>query len=142
MKPWITPALLCSINQKNKLYKKLLRCPNITNTNNYKQYINILTYLLRDAKKLFYEKSFEENKNDSRNTWKILNEVINKRKMNINEPPSTFIDSDGKTYKNDEIPEGFNDFFHPLARTWKKTFLPQTAAPLTFYLYQFMIILI
>jgi len=142
VKPWITPALLCSINHKNKLYKKLLKCPNVKNANNYKQYINILTNLLRDAKRLFYEKSFEENKNDSRNTWKLLNEVINKRKIHINEPPSTFVDSDGKTYKNDEISEGLNDFFSSIGSHLEKTFLPQTAAPLTFYLNQFMIILI
>ena len=44
LKPWVTPALLCSINKKNKLYKKFLRRPNVENTKRYRQFRNICTY--------------------------------------------------------------------------------------------------
>ena len=36
LKLWISPGILCSINRKNKLYKKFLRSRNVQNENKYK----------------------------------------------------------------------------------------------------------
>ena len=45
------------------------------NARSYKRYKNKLTFLLRNAKKLYYEKKIEYAKTNMKDTWKILNEV-------------------------------------------------------------------
>lgn len=65
-KPWITPAILCCINRKNKLYKKFVNKRTIHNETKYKQYRNILTGIIRDAKRIYFKKAFEECKGDGK----------------------------------------------------------------------------
>ena len=87
MKPWVTPGLLCSINNKNRLYRKSLLSSGIENEIKYKKYRNMLTNILRDSKRAYHQKCFEEKQNDSRGTWKLLSEVIHKHKIIDNELP-------------------------------------------------------
>ena len=49
-KPWISTALLKSINTKNKLYRRFLKKPTPKHNNKYKTYKNRLNHLLRIAK--------------------------------------------------------------------------------------------
>ena len=70
--PWITPGLLRSINKKNRLCKKFIRSPSLSN----ETYKNKLNHLIRIAKRKYYDTKFESAKNDLRTTWKLLNEVI------------------------------------------------------------------
>ena len=93
--PWITPGLLKSINKKNRLYEKFIRSPSLSNERKYKTYKNKLNHLIRTAKRKYYDTKFESAKNDLRTTWKLLNEVINKRKSK-SPLPSSFA-SEGKT---------------------------------------------
>ena len=66
LKPWLTPSILCSINHKNKKYKKFIRCPNLQNENEYKRYRNMLTDVIREAKRLYYRRSFDDNKGNGK----------------------------------------------------------------------------
>ena len=133
LKPWISPALLCSINKKNNLYRKLLRKPNKENNENYKQFRNILTRLLRDAKKRYYELTFEENRNDSRKTWNTLNEIISKRKKQTNDLPSSFTDScGGRILEGPEVAQGFNDFFSTIGSQLEEEIASPDCSPLSF----------
>ena len=111
MKPWITPGLLCSINMKNKLYKKVLKNMNISNERKYKQYRNVLVNIIREAKKLYIQKSLEDNKNDGKQTWKVLNNLMNKRKNKQTMYPNVFYDNGEHSFKDEEVVEGFNAFF-------------------------------
>ena len=45
----------------------------------YKKYRNLLTRLQDKAKINYYRHSFNVNKNDSTNTWKLINEIINQK---------------------------------------------------------------
>ena len=47
----------------------------------YKRYKNKLTCLLRNTKKNYYEKKIEHAKSNMKDTWKILNEVLNRKKI-------------------------------------------------------------
>ena len=78
--PWLTPGLLKSIRKKNRLYKNLIKSPNISRELQYKAYKNKLNHLIRIAKRTYYDNKFESAKKDLRLTWKLLNEVINKHK--------------------------------------------------------------
>jgi hypothetical protein len=109
IKPWITPAILCSINYKNKLYKKYVGNKNIFNETKYKRYRNILTNIIRDCKRKYFEKKFEEHKHNGKKTWKLIGEALNKQPRD-DKLPTCFVD-DNETYTSDRIASGFNDFF-------------------------------
>ena len=68
-KPWITPSLLKSINQKHKLYHTYIKNQNEINRKSYVDYKNLLTNLVRQSKKDYYDNVFRTTQNDIRKTW-------------------------------------------------------------------------
>ena len=46
----------------------------------YKSYKNKLNHSLRTAKRLYYEKKLNNVQSNTRATWKVLNEILNRRK--------------------------------------------------------------
>jgi hypothetical protein len=109
--PWLTQGLLRSIRKKNKLYKQLIGSPSVLRESRYKKYRNKLTHLIRNAKKSYYDTKFENAKNDLKQTWKLVNEVINKRISKPSTLPSTFI-HEGKTITDPlEIADKFCKYF-------------------------------
>ena len=108
--PWITKSLLISVRKKNKLYRQLLRSPTPTRELQYKSYRNKLNHLTRIAKRHYYDQRFASAKNDLKETWKLINEVINKRKCKPSFPPS--FRSDGSIITDPaEIANGFCNYF-------------------------------
>ena len=79
-KPWFTKGLAKSVKKKNMLYKRFLNNPNSSDENVYKSYKNKFTHSLRVAKRLCYEKEIEKLKSNVKATWKVLNEILNKKK--------------------------------------------------------------
>ena len=77
-KPRLTKALLKSIKKKNYLSKKYL--PSMDDDLRYKSYKNKLIHTLRSAKHLYFEKKLKDVKSNSHATWKILNEILNRKK--------------------------------------------------------------
>jgi len=76
-------VFLKSINKKSRLYKKLVRSPTTSCELKYKaSKINWTTFKIRIAKRIYYDSKLEDDENDLRTTWQLLNEVINKRKSN------------------------------------------------------------
>ena len=80
-KPWITKGLLKSIKTRNKMFITLCKQNFADKTLHlkYKKYRNLLTRLQDKAKINYYRHSFNVNKNDSTNTWKLINEIINQK---------------------------------------------------------------
>ena len=72
--------LLKSIKTRNKLYKKHLQVPTVDNASLYKRYKNKLNDTLRLAKRRYYEKKLEDAKSNTHANWKILNEVLSRKK--------------------------------------------------------------
>ena len=89
-KPWISKGLLTSIQNKSKLYKKFLHNPSEINNQQYKQYKNKLNYLLKIAKKRYYDFKLEGAKGNLKKTWKLLNQIISRKGMKT-KLPSVFI---------------------------------------------------
>lgn len=79
-KPWITKGLLKSIKKKNKLYKNYICNRSNSQLAKYKTYKNKLTLLLRTAKKQYYAMQLDKSKDNIKQTWRILNNVINRNK--------------------------------------------------------------
>ena len=110
-KPWLTKALLKSINKKNKLYKQYLRNRRSdAQFLKYKKYKNKLTYLLRIAKKRYYETQIDKNKDNIKLTWKILNSLINRTKKKSLSYPQ--LHDNGQDITNpEEIANKFCQYF-------------------------------
>jgi hypothetical protein len=71
-------------NKKRKqLYKKLLSSPNPARESYYKKYRNKLNQRIRIAKRTYYDNRFNLAKTNLKETWKLINEVINKSKRKI-----------------------------------------------------------
>ena len=87
--PWITKGLLASVRKKKRLYKKLLKHPTLICETQYKTYKNKLNHLSRTAKKMYYDDKFQLVKNNLKETWKLINEVTDKKKQKQS-LPSTF----------------------------------------------------
>ena len=87
-KPWITKGLQKSIKTKSKLYKLFLQNPSFENDSKYKKYRNKLHHLLKLSKKNYYDCKFERAKGNIKQTWNLLNEIINKRKTRSRIPTS------------------------------------------------------
>ena len=116
IKPWITAGILAAINTKTKLYNKFMRRRNVQNENKYKKHRNILVHLIRNAKALYFKSKLEENKLNSKKTWMLLNQIINKTNNHRNNVPESFIDTQDNICSKADIPEGFNDFFSSIGQ--------------------------
>ena len=61
------------------MYKLFLRKPSHEHESNYiKSFRNKLTCLVRIARKNYYDNKLDKARSNSKQTWKILNEVINR----------------------------------------------------------------
>lgn len=108
--PWMTQELLSIRRQKDKLFKKRIKCPNETNFNDWRDLNRLYQNKLRKAKKDYYHNKFLELSNDIKKTWTLINSVINGRKHKES-LPNIFYD-DIKSYSGAKsIADGFNDFF-------------------------------
>jgi hypothetical protein len=75
-KPWIMSALKRSIQIKNKWHKKFLKTKSVYDYNKFKCYRNKLNHLLKLSKKQYYNKYFLDNKNNSKNLWKVIKQIV------------------------------------------------------------------
>ena len=131
IKPWISPGILCSVNHKNKLYRRYIRTRNAHNESKYKQYRNILTKVMREAKRLYFAKAFEESKKDTKATWKHLKEALEVTSSTHN-LPSSFRDDTNNIFESDQIPNGFNDYFTSIGTTLEQSMPPSDTSPLNY----------
>ena len=109
-KPWITAPLRKSIKHKNKLFYRYLRFKTAYNDLMYTNYRDKLKKELNTAEKGYYTELLTKYKGNLKRTWRILKQVINKRKFS--KVQSEFKLNNGSTTKDKAIiSETFNDFF-------------------------------
>ena len=79
-KPWITQGLQNPIKKKNNIYLKLVKCKNKIlkefHHNNYKNYRNLLSTLLKRAKEKYFTNFLNENIKDIKKTWKGIKNLV------------------------------------------------------------------
>ena len=79
-KPWITPGLQKPIFLKNKLLTNFInkKDPILKEEfhSHYKKYRNLLSTLIKKSKQAYYDKYFEKNWNNIKNTWKRIKSLI------------------------------------------------------------------
>ena len=108
-KPWITPAIVKSILRKEKLYKNYVSHPTDSRKAAYISYRNKLTTLIRISKRNYYADKFTEFKYNTKQTWKVLNNILGRKN-------NTIISSRfkiGSTFVSDPsiIANNFNSYF-------------------------------
>ena len=122
-KPWITKGIMKSTRIRDKLLKKFINSKSDLNKtsfhNKYKIYRNKIVTLLKLSKSNFYKKCFNDNLNNSRETWKKINELIF-NKQNNSDSHISLIVKDGIAKERlitepSEIASTFNDFFCTIA---------------------------
>ena len=108
----MTHGISKSVTEKNKLYRKYLKTPNRKNEETYKKHKNKLNHLVKLAKKNYYEKQFVNYKNNSRMTWKTINEILNRRNEKSTLPDKFIEKVSNKALTNPTaIANNFNKYF-------------------------------
>lgn len=110
--PWFDNEIKNLIDYKNYLWKQVKRDKyNLDLRRLFTQTRNRLTSLIRNKKKSYYIGQFSKNATDSKNTWAIINQFINKKER------PTILQSIKKSFKIKEedeiqgISESFKDTF-------------------------------
>ena len=124
-KPWITLGLQKSISVKNKLLANFInkKDPILKEEfhTNYKKYRNLLSTLMKKSKQAYYDKYFERNWNNIKNTLKGIKSFISLTNVASSVPTLLALDN-GDTITN---PYGtaniFNNYFTYIAENTKKS---------------------
>ena len=120
-KPWITLGLQKSISVKNKLLTNFInkKDPVLKEEfhTKYKKYRNLLSTLMKKSKQAYYDKYFERNWNNIKNTWKGIKSLISLRTV-ASHVPTVFPLDNGDTITNPyDIVSTFNNYFASIAET-------------------------
>ena len=107
---WITKGLQNACKKKNTLYREFLKHRTAEAENKYKKYKNKLTGIMRIRKKEYYNEILENNKNNIKGIWNILNSIIRNGSRQTNYP-EYFIDNDLNVDNIEEVVNKFNHFF-------------------------------
>ena len=121
LNPWITNAIIVSIQKKNFHYLKWKKSCNKTNKfkgdeklyMTYKVFRLKLRKVIKAAKKSYYGKKFDSVKGNLKKTWELINELRGKKKANIK---ASFIIDGQLVVDQREISNQFNNFFASIAR--------------------------
>ena len=87
LSPWITKSIKKSSKRKQKLYEKFLKKKSPKNEKEYKDYKQLFEKIKKDSKKKYFQEKLSFYKNDIKNTWKTLKDVVGKTKVYENRLP-------------------------------------------------------
>ena len=99
----------------------------------YKKYRNKIIELIRQSKKTYYQRYFEQNKKDSKTIWQGIHEIISSRKNKNGGNVSAIISDDNTITDPVEIAQNFNNFFTSIGTNLQKK-IPPTKKNFTDYL--------
>ena len=121
-KPWITLGLQKSV--KNKLLTNFInkKDPILKEEchTNYKKYRNLLSTLMKKSKQAYYDRYFEKNWENIKNTWKGIKSLISLKTVASSILTVLSLDN-GDTITNPyDIANTFNNYFASIAETTKK----------------------
>ena len=108
--PWITNGILQTIKRKNKLYRRFLRSPTNSNSDQFRVYRNKLNHIIRISKKQYFSDKFYNCKNDIKRTWSIINGILHTKTSKSSIPDTLKFDGNLINEPN-RIANAFNNFF-------------------------------
>ena len=124
-KPWITPAISKMIKIRNKIFARKKRQPsNVILKRSYNLFRNRASRELKKSKKNYYQEYFEENKNNIKNIWSGIREIVNIR--NPNSHKISQLKVGGKLINNPrDISNQLNEYFVNVGPTTEDS-IPKT----------------
>ena len=124
----MTSGILTSRRTKNTLYKASLDIQDPAVKKKYIDFRNVYNKTVRAMKKSFYDNDFLKNKNNIRETWKLLKIAINKNSKKSSDVLSLNINgvtiSDGKI-----LAEKLNEYFTTMADKIAEKVVPTDRPP-------------
>ena len=124
----MTNGILESINTKDKLYKIFIQADkaNVDRFNtlksDYQAYRARLRKTIREAKRMFYARTFLMYKNDMKKTWGVISDTLKRNRKSKSQ--AEFIYENHVIRDTDEIANHFNDYFINIARTLSQQIRP------------------
>ena len=109
-KPWINSELLKMIKRKQNLYKTHFVNGNESDKQYFKKFANKLTRMKTQAKRAYYHATIFERKNNSKQLWNFINNIIHTKRSSTNLPFKLTLDGN-ETDEPGEISECFNEYF-------------------------------
>ena len=107
--PWLTDAIKKNMNYRDFLKKKAIKTNSATFHNAYRSLRNNINNQIIHAKRNYYTNCIERNKNNSKQMWKNINHLINKRPKSSNIPA---LEINEQVFVEDSnIANLFNDYF-------------------------------
>lgn len=96
LKPWMTAGLLRSVRTRDEMSRRIKKQPfNTALKTRFRNYRNILTKIIRSAKQLYYRRKIDDSKNNNRQMWRNIAEVMGiKKSKDIFPVEHFFKDSD------------------------------------------------
>ena len=126
--PWLTTGLLKSTKTKSRLNQLFLKRPTQEHESNYKKFKTILTCLICVAGRNYYDEKLDMARSNLKQTWKILNEVINRR--NVKAPyPASFSKNGVKISDPVDIANDFCDYFTNIRSNLSSKISPTNSSP-------------
>jgi len=107
-KPWYTPELKHLKEKCMRLQKKLVKNFTPEREQIYKESRALYRRKCRQNKCKYYENKFAEVKNDSKKTWRLINEISGRSTSRSSMKQAT---RNGKTFKGQEVADQFNSYF-------------------------------
>lgn len=114
LKPWITSNLLKSIRHRDKLSKQVKRQPfNRELSNNFKNYRNTLSNLIKNAKEIYFRSQIEKSKDNSKLLWKNIGTVMGVKKNKEGFPIEVFANGNDRVGSDEvsAVADAFNEYF-------------------------------
>ena len=119
------------------MYRMHLLSKDLDKVAYYKKYSDTLNKLKWTCKSSYYKQQFELNKNNPKNTWKLIGTIINRK------PKGHTVPANGKTYTDKhDIVNQFNEYFINIGPNLASTihssikadaFLPATHSSIFFF---------
>ena len=102
------------INKKDPILKEEFHT-------NYKKYRNPLSTLMRKSKQAYYDKYFERNWSNIKNTWEGIKSRISLKTVASSVPTVLSLDNGDAITNPYDIANTLNNYFASIAETTKKT---------------------
>jgi hypothetical protein len=134
--PWITDGIAAAVDKKHALRKDWT--DSITDENpdgdnvlhqNFRKYRKLLQHIINSAKNTYKCNKILENKENSKKTWQLINELRGKSKKVIKPP---FLINNERIFERRVIANEFNKYFNSIASNLNDAIDEQKLADLAF----------
>ena len=107
--PWINSNLKKLMHKRDILKLKAIRSKNPNDWREFRKHRNFVNSQVRIAKQSYYNNTFQENKGNVRNTWRVINKLTSRKVKNSSIKETKL--NDKSIHDSPELSETFNSHF-------------------------------